>query len=243
MLSEQTSPRGLRFLPSQADPLSVSAERNDRKSVEAVVFDLDGVLLDSEPISFRALRAFVAPGELTEAQYAALVGSTVEHTLEWVRVTYGRTEPYEELRQLSSEYLYRELESAVLEPLDGAAELVAAVLERGHRVAVASQSSRRWVEASLRAIGLDGHISTLITAAEVARGKPAPDIYLRAAEMLGTPPEACLAIEDSQPGVAAGVAAGMRVVQLRATSHAAPPQPDVLAVIDSLRDFDLAWLG
>jgi beta-phosphoglucomutase-like phosphatase (HAD superfamily) len=74
-------------------------------------------------------------------------------------------------------------------------------------------------------------------------GKPAPDVYLHAAARLGVPPEACLAIEDSIPGIQSALAAGMRVIQSRGTSYPAPPQPGVHAIIESLHDFDLAWLA
>jgi HAD superfamily hydrolase (TIGR01509 family) len=213
------------------------------RPLRAVVFDLDGVLVDTEPVHFRALRAFVAPAELTAAQYAALVGTSVEHTLGWVREQYGRTEPFEELRRLSSDYVYRELTHAPLVPLEGASELVEAVTSARLPAAVASQSSRRWVQATLRSIGFDRRLPAVVTAEEVAHGKPAPDIYLRAAELLGVPPESCLAIEDSLPGIESALAAGLFTVQLRQTEHAAPPHDRAHAIIESLRDFDLAWLG
>ncbi|MPZ98998.1 MAG: HAD-IA family hydrolase [Dehalococcoidia bacterium] len=213
------------------------------RSIEAVVFDLDGVLVDSEPVHYRALKAFVAPGELTEETYLSIVGTSVEETMLWVRRTYGRTEPIEEMRAASSALVYDELTRGPLQALDGARELVEAVVARGLRVAVASQSSPRWVEATLRSIGLDDLLTTVVTASEVAHGKPAPDIYLHAAERVGVEPAACLAIEDSDPGVRSASAAGLAVVQTRQTATAAPPMAQAHAVIDSLRAFDLRWLG
>lgn len=210
--------------------------------VEAVIFDLDGVLVDTEPITFRVLRELLAPQTIGEQEYAALVGLSGDHTVRWLRERYSRSETHEELRRLTSDAIHRALVASTLEPLDGAPELVEAIAGGGRALAVASQSSPRWVELSLRAIGLAGRFPVVVTASEVAQGKPAPDVYLRAAERLGVVAARCLVLEDSVPGVQAARAAGMTVVQLRQASHAADPQPGTLAVIDSLRAFDLRWL-
>ena len=147
------------------------------------------------------------------------------------------------MRAASSDLVYEELTRGPLEALEGARELVEAVVARGLRVAVASQSSPRWVEATLRATGLNDLLTTVVTSSEVAHGKPSPDIYLYAAERVGVEPASCLAIEDSEPGVRSASAAGLAVVQTRQTATAAPPMPEAHAVIDTLRAFDLGWLG
>jgi beta-phosphoglucomutase-like phosphatase (HAD superfamily) len=112
---------------------------------------------------------------------------------------------------------------------------------RGLPIAVASQSAPAWVRATLRACGLHRAFPVRITADDVPRAKPAPDIYLRAAAELGVDPSRCLAIEDSIPGVRSARAAGMRVVQTRQTAFAAPPQPGAF-VLQSLRAFNPHWL-
>ena len=89
--------------------------------------------------------------------------------------------------------------------------------------------------------GLRPAFHALVSAQEVERGKPAPDVYLRAAELLGADPAACIAIEDSAHGVTAALAAGMTVVQARQTSHPFPQKPGVAAVVESLCDFELRW--
>jgi beta-phosphoglucomutase-like phosphatase (HAD superfamily) len=87
------------------------------------------------------------------------------------------------------------------------------------------------------------HIDIVVAADAVTRGKPEPDIYLHAARLLDVAPGACLVVEDSVPGVQSAEAAGMFVVQTRQASSAVEPQPGARAVIDSIRDFDFAWLG
>lgn len=211
-------------------------------TVQAVVFDLDGVLADTEVIAYEAVRQLLAPEPFTWDEYVEVIGTTVEFTIDWLKRTHNRPESPEELRRMSSEALNRALDEAPLEPMDGASELVAAIAARDIPLAVASQSSPRWVERTLERTGLRPHFETLVTASEVPRGKPAPDIYLAAAERLGADPGKTIAVEDSIPGVTAAVAAGMLVVQLREASYAPPAQPGVHAVVTSLRDFDLEWL-
>jgi HAD superfamily hydrolase (TIGR01509 family) len=188
------------------------------------------------------MRAFLAPERLTDQQYAELVGATEEYTFGWVKTNYGRAETVQELTERCNELALRELESALLEPLAGAADLIDALESSGRRLAVASQSPLPWVEASLRGIGLFDRFPVVVTAHDVARGKPAPDIYVHAAHRLGVAPKRCLAVEDSIAGVGAAVAADMLVVQLRQATHVAPPQRNAHLVIDMLSDFPLAWL-
>jgi beta-phosphoglucomutase-like phosphatase (HAD superfamily) len=98
------------------------------------------------------------------------------------------------------------------------------------------------VDATLRGLNLEGAFNTVVSASEVANGKPAPDLFLAAAARLGVPPDRCLAVEDTGPGIAAAKAAGMFSVQLRAASTALPPLPDADLVLDALTDFDLSLL-
>ncbi len=224
-------------------PLPRSLDRHHRRErVRAIVFDMDGVLADTEPVHLRAMRRFVAPGVLTDAQYESLVGTGIHPTLHWIKRTYGRDESIAELRAEYSALITERLRHGV-HALPGTRELIDRALARGLQIAVASQSARGWVEATLRACGLRHLFHVVVTADHVPRPKPAPDIYLHAASRLGLPPAQCLAIEDSAPGVASAHRAGMVVVQSRQTKHAAPPQPLADAVIPSLREFDPRWLG
>jgi HAD superfamily hydrolase (TIGR01509 family) len=213
------------------------------RRLRAVVFDMDGVIADTEPVHLRALRRFVAPAPLTDAQYEGLVGTGIEPTMRWLQSTYGLEGTTSDLRHRYSALITRELTRGGVHALPGVRELIDVVLARRLQLAVASQSSPRWVEATLRACGLRHQFHVVVTADHVPRPKPAPDIYLLTASRLGVPPGQCLAIEDSAPGVASARRAGMVVVQSRETRHAAPPQPLAHAVVSSLRDFDPHWLG
>jgi HAD superfamily hydrolase (TIGR01509 family) len=217
----------------------VTPRRPPPRPVEAVVLDLDGVLVDTEPVHLSSSRALVAPGVISDADYARFIGTG--GFKEWIEETYGV--PAAEFTTRYSALFYAELEAAPLVPFEGVRALLEALSERGIPAAVASQSSRDWVEATLQSAGLLEALPCFVSAEEVARGKPAPDVYLRAAERLGVDPSRCIAVEDSVHGIASAVAAGMWVVQSTQASITPPPQPNAYAVIASLASFDIGWLG
>ncbi len=171
------------------------------------VFDCDGTLVDSEPLAAEAWRRALAP-------YGYAV--TDEDLANTVGIPYARTHAYLAERaeipaaaalwpELSRE-LYALLD-AELTPFDDALDAVAELRRQGVRIAVASSSPRERLDRTLARAGLEFAIT--IAGDEVEHGKPAPDMFLLAAERLGLEPERCVVIEDSPPGVAAGKAAGM----------------------------------
>ena len=207
-------------------------------AVAAVIFDLDGVLVDTEPTHLAATRALIAPAEITLQQYERFIGRG--GFKQWLEATYDIPRAVIDARY--GTLFYEELEGAPLRPLDGAVELLDAVRERKLGLAVASQSSPAWVAATLRSCGLAERFALVVTAEEAGRDKPAPDIYLHTARLLDAAPARCIAVEDSVHGLASASAAGMRVVQLRQASFTPPPQAAAHAVIERWRDFDLRWL-
>ena len=209
----------------------------------ALVFDLDGVLVDSEPVHLRASQRLVAPQRISEQDYAHFTGVAIEPFMQWVREQFGFTDSVEALTARYGGLVTEELRAGAIEPLEGARELIAAAREAGWAVGLASQSIAGWVEATLEGCGLTGAFDVAISGDEIERGKPAPDIYLLAAERLGVAPAACVAIEDAPAGVQSAAAAGMLVVQSRQASTAAPPQPEARIVAGSLRELDLAALA
>ena len=208
----------------------------------ALVFDLDGVLVDSEPLHLRAARRLTAPHLLSEAEYARFTGVAIEPFVDWMRERYGLAESAGALRARYSALVAEELRANPPAPLDGARELIAAARAGGWAVGLASQSGARWVEATLEGCGLAGAFGAAVSGDDAERGKPAPDLYLLAAARLGTAPARCVAIEDSPAGVRAAAAAGMLVVQSLQASTAAPRQPQAAIAVRSLRELDLAAL-
>ncbi|HXG41669.1 MAG TPA: HAD family phosphatase [Dehalococcoidia bacterium] len=211
---------------------------------QAVVFDLDGVLWDGEPLYHRALNAVLRPlGHALdyETYTRSVAGLSVEECWEWARDRFGLPQPLAELLAAYHEAVLGLLRNGV-QPLPGVRRLVGRLRAVGVPLAVASSSRREWVEATLQGLGLEGAFQAVVTASDVERAKPAPDLYLAAARLLQVPPQRCIAIEDTPTGLRAAKAAGMLAVQLRAASSSFPPEPEADLVLDSLCHFDLDLL-
>jgi HAD superfamily hydrolase (TIGR01509 family) len=214
-----------------------------RGPFRAVIFDLDGVVWDGEPLYHEAFNVVLAPygHSVTESNYSHIIGLSVEAAWDWVRERFSLTE--------SPAVFYRAYNEAVLElmrqprePLPGVSELLARLKSRSIPVGLASASLRQWVDVTLGGLGLNGAFAATVTASEVEHSKPAPDLYLTAARQLGVPPAACVAFEDTPSGIASAQRAGMFAVQVRASSTALPPLPEADMVIETYSQFDISLL-
>ena len=179
----------------------------------AVVFDLDGVLLDSEAAWTRAETRLFARYERTYGpeEKRLLIGGSLEETageLERLLDRPGTSDGLlRELLELAAEEF-----AGPVEPMPGAFELVGELRRAGHPMAVASNSQRRLVDLALAGSGLGEVFDVVVAGDEVANPKPAPDLYLEACRRLDTPPDQAVAIEDSPRGAAAARAAGLFVI-------------------------------
>jgi HAD superfamily hydrolase (TIGR01509 family) len=211
---------------------------------DAVVFDMDGVLADSEPVYYAAMNAVLATlgQQITPELQRQVMGHGVEESWAAVAAALKLEGPLNELIGLYDSELCRQL-AEIKEPLPGVHETIAALRQRGMPVALASSSWPGWIDALLGGIGLREQFDAIVSATMVEHPKPAPDIYLLAAERLGVAPERCIAVEDTPTGLASARAAGMHTVQVRSASTAFEPQPDAAVVLDSLEQFDLGWLA
>jgi HAD superfamily hydrolase (TIGR01509 family) len=177
----------------------------------AALFDNDGLTLDTEPAWTRAEIALFAQHdrEFTMEHKRELLGTAPATSAIKLEQMLGR--PGDDL---SAELYALVLEEARagIEPMPGAAALLAALRGAGVPLGLVSNSRRGFVELGLREAGLDGAFDVIVTAEDVARPKPAPDAYLAAAEALGADPTACVVLEDSPTGLAAARAAGARTI-------------------------------
>ena len=184
-------------------------EAPHERRLAAVVFDMDGVLADTEPIHEEALAAFLAlrGRSLLAHDYSEMNG--LNYRAFWAELIRrcGLDESAEECVRGYQPILLPRLAGVPAAP--GASELVRALADAGVPLAVASSSFRPVVDAILGSIGLSDDFKAVVSGDEVRDGKPAPEIYLLAAERLGVDPKRCVAIEDSPSGVLAAIAAGM----------------------------------
>jgi len=209
----------------------------------AVIFDMDGVIVNSEPHHERAFHEVLHElgypnfGGLTFADY---VGRS-DHDL--LVDFISRHQPRESLQELLARKRDRVLGMLrEAQPIfSGLPELVEA-LARRHPLAVASGSEHLVIQTVLSLRRLQPFFSAIVSATDVKRGKPAPDIFLRTAELLGVPPETCVVIEDSKPGVKAALAAGMQVVAITNT-HGADDLRQATHVTDSYAEIGRLLLG
>ncbi len=213
------------------------------RRIDAVVFDMDGVLLDSEPLHHETVNALLAEegAALDLDSYLGYVGTTLEDTWSDLVQRFGLKRPFAYYRdRYDAEILQQYANHSVLLP--GAVWLLSELQARGKRLAVASSSRTAWVEACLAGLRLRECFEAVVTGDMVQRGKPEPEIYLKAAAALGVAPERCLAIEDAPKGVQSAHRAGMAVVAVDTpyTERLAIPEAD--ARIHTLAQFDLHWL-
>jgi HAD superfamily hydrolase (TIGR01509 family) len=179
----------------------------------AVVFDMDGVLIDSEPLGLVAMRQVLARFGCgyTEADNEQFVGRTTEEAFAVLCARHGLPERPEALAREFTRLKVRALE-ADPQPMPGVPEICHRLAAAGFRLALASSAAPEEIAAAVGALGLGARFETAVSAADVARGKPAPDLFLEAARRLGVAPARCLVIEDSHNGLRAARAAGMACI-------------------------------
>ncbi len=187
--------------------------------MRAVIFDMDGVLTDSEPlICAAAMAMFREHGVVVQASdFHPFVGAGENRYIGGVAEKYGVALDIERAKARTYEH-YLAMVPVRLEAFPGAVELVRQCLAAGLGCAVASSADRIKVEANLNKIDLPPAVwGAIVTAEDVQRRKPAPDIFLTAASRLGVRPEQCTVVEDAVNGIAAAKAAGMRCVAVTTT--------------------------
>lgn len=209
-------------------------------SARAVLWDVDGTLVLSEPVHFRALRETAAEVGITlpDSFHQRMVGRTAEATYRLIVEEHGLTVPFREW--VAGKYRRYVGCQAELPPRPGAREAFLALDAAGLRQALVSNSDRIVVETNVRALGL--LVPRLVSVAlnDVREGKPGPEPYLRAAHLLGVEPSDCVVVEDSGTGAISGLRAGMTVLGWPETPEMT--FPDGVRVIADVRAA-LAELG
>ncbi len=209
-------------------------------SYRSVIFDMDGVLTDSEPAFYAAVNDILSRygQHIALHEYERFIGRATPDM--WAGVIAMKNVPatLQEITRAYEEPLMARLRQP-RPALPGARELIDELRARGVPLGLCTASYSRWVDAILEGAGLTGLFDAVSSADMVERTKPDRAPYVLAAKLLGLLPEECIAIEDSVSGVTSALRAGTYVVQLRATATAAPPVEGVQRIITSLADFPL----
>jgi beta-phosphoglucomutase-like phosphatase (HAD superfamily) len=178
----------------------------------ALVFDMDGLMVDSEPVWFELQAEFVRTrgGEWTTELAGRCAGGGLVNALRVIERTFAIDVDVDRECKAMADAFAERVERLSLK--SGCAELLDAADEHGIPCAVGSSSTTGLVETVLRRFGLSSRFRAVVTGDLVPRAKPAPDVFLEASARLGVPPEGCVVLEDALAGVAAARAAGMRVI-------------------------------
>jgi HAD superfamily hydrolase (TIGR01509 family) len=181
--------------------------------IAAVLFDFDGLLADSEPLQNAAWHHFVARYDrvLEPALIDRMFGLRLRESAALVQQELQIPLSIEEVMAERDAYFLAAL-PGVLQPMPDAIATVAATRALGLRIALATSGHQQYVAIALRELGLTNAFDAIVTGDTVERGKPAPDIFLRAAELLKVQPAQCVVVEDAPHGIAAARAAGMFAV-------------------------------
>ena len=204
---------------------------------DAVIFDLDGVLLNSEPIYLAATNAVLArEGKyLSPEENARYIGNRFRDMLGDIIPKMGLAHDVDHYVEATRGAVV-EAFGRPLDPPPGARELIERLVSHGVPRAVGSSNVHVWVDTILTNLGVREHFPVIVGGDDVSNGKPDPDIFLRCAELLGVPPERCAVIEDSAHGVLAARRAGMTAIGLRTASTATLVLEGCLAVVDSFHE-------
>jgi HAD superfamily hydrolase (TIGR01509 family) len=218
-------------LPADLQGNDKTEMKNERKAdrshmqLKAAIFDMDGVLFDTERIYQQTWQELADERgiQLEEGFVRAISGTSGTRTNQVIE-QYYHVEDGTALRAACRQRIKEKLEVYV--PIkEGVPELLAEFKKRGMKIAIASSSRRIQIESNLRNSNLTGYFDEIVSGEDVEHGKPAPDIFLAAAEALGCRPEECYVFEDSENGVRAGHSAGCYVVMV---PDVVQPGPDTI---------------
>jgi HAD superfamily hydrolase (TIGR01509 family) len=201
--------------------------------ISAVVFDMDGVLVDTEHLWDEVREALTEEwgGRYTPEAQEAMMGMSSHEWSRYLHEAVGLREPPEVINDEVVRRMLARYETE-LPVVPGAVEAVTRFRRAGMRLAVASSSNRPLIDAVLRRLDLADAFDVTVSSEEVERGKPSPDVYLEAARRLGIDPFMCVAVEDSASGIRAASAAGMRVVAYPNRHY--PPAAEALGLADDV---------
>ena len=186
--------------------------------IDTVIFDMDGVLIDSEPIHKSINQHFfeeIGAPVSDDHYHDNFVGMPLEKMLILLKEEFSLEPPVSELLERCNRNLHHEFEKASLKPIDGVEALIKEFSRRGYHLAVGSSSSPELISLLTAKLGLTDYFEHLVSGYEVERGKPHPDLFLHIAGLFNSKPENCLVIEDSALGLDAAFQAGMKSVAYR----------------------------
>ncbi|MBN1074250.1 HAD family phosphatase [Clostridium botulinum] len=209
--------------------------------MRAFIFDMDGVIIDSEPIHrqvhgeiMNTLGINISKGEL--ALYA---GATNEYIFTKLKERYGIKKSVSELMDYKSKLIINKVKEESLEPINGIRELLNALRKNNIKIAIGSSSPRSLIEAVIDKFNLHSAFDCIVSGEEVERSKPYPDVYIEVRKKLGINPEKCIVVEDSHNGVQAAKSAGMKCIGFNNVNSGNQDLSKADVRVDTIRKIDI----
>ncbi len=184
------------------------------KSMKAVIFDMDGVLVDSQPYHFKAdIETMAQYGVIKDQKfYEAYAGTLTADRMRMLKEMFCLDVPVEEMTAKREQMILDIMAREDIVPVSGIPEFLKGIKERKLVTAVASSSDYKLIDLILDRLKIAEYFDSITSGSDVKRGKPSPDVFLLAAERINMKPEECLVVEDSENGVKAAKAAGMKAL-------------------------------
>ncbi|KIL07128.1 phosphatase [Clostridium botulinum] len=209
--------------------------------MRAFIFDMDGVIIDSEPIHrqvhgeiMNTLGINISKGEL--ALYA---GATNEYIFTKLKERYGIKKSVSELMDYKSKLIINKVKEESLEPINGIRELLNVLRKNNIKIAIGSSSPRSLIEAVIDKFNLHSAFDCIVSGEEVERSKPYPDVYIEVSKKLGINPEKCIVVEDSHNGVQAAKSAGMKCIGFNNVNSGNQDLSKADVRVDTIRKIDI----
>lgn len=182
--------------------------------MKAVIFDMDGVLVDSQPYHFKAdIDTMAEYGVIKDQKfYESFAGTLTADRMRTLKEMFGLDVPVEEMTIKRENMILDIMGKEDIKPVSGIPEFLRSIEEKGLTTAVASSSDYKLINLILDRLKIAQYFDSVTSGSDVKRGKPSPDVFLLAAERIGIEPSECLVVEDSENGVKAAKAAGMKAL-------------------------------
>lgn len=186
----------------------------EEKYMKAVIFDMDGVLMDSQPYHFKAdIDTMAEYGVIKDQKfYESFAGTLTADRMRTLKEMFGLDVPVEEMTIKRENMILDIMGKEDIKPVSGIPEFLKSIKEKGLTTAVASSSDYKLINLILDRLKIAQYFDSITSGSDVKRGKPSPDVFLLAAERIGIEPAECLVVEDSENGVKAAKAAGMKAL-------------------------------
>lgn len=207
--------------------------------MKAVIFDMDGVIIDSEPLHQKVEEELLEDlgGTMTASDKEAFVGTTDYHMWSTMKERFNLSQSVEEMIDSKKERFLNQIHTIFL--VDGFKEVLTQLKEEGYLIALASSNNRRAVDQIVKQFDLAKDFELTMSGEDVTHGKPHPEIFLKTAEAMGVLPVNCLVIEDAKNGVKAAKAAGMKCIGLDNPNSGPQDLSEADIVLKDYQEFDL----